>query len=62
MEYALTHQKHAAHDEMNPRDMVQMAGLMPNATSYMRPKGSHLCMWDDQTNCFRALVPFPESL
>jgi Phage portal protein len=30
----------ATYDEMDPRDMVRMAALMPNATSHICPKGT----------------------
>jgi proline iminopeptidase len=50
------------YDEMDPADMVKMANMMPNATSHICPKGSHLCFWDDQADYFRALVPFLKSI
>jgi len=46
----------AAHDEMDPDDMVRMARLMPNARSFVCPNGSHLCMWDDQAFYFEHLI------
>ena len=52
----------AKYDEMDPGDMVKMAKTMPNATSFICPNGSHLCMWDDQQEYFGALVPFLKSL
>jgi proline iminopeptidase len=52
----------AKYDEMDPRDMERMATLMPNATSHICPNGSHLCMWDDQVDYFRVLIPFLKSL
>jgi proline iminopeptidase len=52
----------AKYDEMDPDDMVKMAKMMPNATSFICPNGSHLCMWDDQQAYFRGLIPFLKSL
>ncbi len=52
----------ATHDEMATEDMVKMAKMMPNATSAICPKGSHLCMWDDQSAYFRHLLAFLRSL
>ena len=40
------------YDEMDPDDMKKMATLMPNASWLICPRGSHLCMWDDQTFYF----------
>jgi proline iminopeptidase len=52
----------AAHDEMDPDDIVKMAKLMPNAKSAICPNGSHLCMWDDQEVYFRHLLGFLRSV
>jgi proline iminopeptidase len=52
----------ARYDEMDPEDMKKMAKLMPNATSFICPNGSHLCMWDDQAFYFQNLLPFLKSL
>lgn len=52
----------AKYDEMDPSDMVKMARMMPNASSFICPSGSHLCMWDDQQTYFRGLIPFLKSL
>ena len=52
----------STYDEMDPADMQKMATLMPNATSHICPNGSHLCMWDDQADYFRALIPFLKSV
>jgi len=52
----------SVYDEMDPDDMVKMARLMPNATSHICPNGSHLAMWDDQADYFRALIPFLKSV
>ncbi len=48
----------AAHDEMDPADIVKMAKLMRNATSAICPNGSHLAMWDDQAIYFQHLLGF----
>jgi proline iminopeptidase len=52
----------AHYDEMDPDDMVKMAKMMPNATSFICHDGSHLCMWDDQQAYFRGLISFLKSL
>jgi len=46
----------ATYDEMDPADMKRMAGLMPNATGFVCPDGSHMCMWDDQAIYFDRLL------
>lgn len=46
----------AVHDEMDPADLVQMARLMPNARNFTCPKGSHMCMWDDQAFYFEHML------
>ena len=48
----------ARYDEMDPEDMKKMATLIPNATAAICPKGSHMCMWDDQAFYFRHLLEF----
>jgi proline iminopeptidase len=48
----------ARYDEMDPEDMKKMATMMPNATSFICPNGSHLCMWDDQAYYFEHLIKF----
>jgi proline iminopeptidase len=50
------------YDEMDPEHMVKMAKMMPNAISHICPNGSHLDMWDDQADYFRAVLPFLKSL
>jgi proline iminopeptidase len=52
----------AKYDEMDPDDMVKMAEMMPNASSFIRPNGSHLCLWDDKQAYFRGLISFLMSL
>jgi proline iminopeptidase len=46
------------YDEMDPEDMKKMALMMPNAKSYICESGSHLCMWDAQTDYFEHLLRF----
>ena len=46
----------ATHDEMDPADMKRMAELMPNASGFVCPDGSHMCMWDDQAVYFDNLL------
>lgn len=52
----------AAHCTMNPKSIEREARLLPNAKLFMSEKGSHLAMWDDQNNYFRALLAFLGSL
>ena len=52
----------AVHDEIDPDDMVKMAKMMPNATSAICPKGSHLALWDDQAFYFEHLLAFLKSV
>ncbi len=52
----------ARYDEMDPEDMKKMATLMPNASSFICPNGSHLCMWDDQDFYFKHLLNFLHSV
>ena len=52
----------ARYDEMDPEDMKKMATLMPNASSFICPNGSHLCMWDDQAFYFQHLLNFLHSV
>lgn len=48
----------ATHDEMNPEEIKDMGRRIPNSTVYICPDGSHLSMYDDQENFFRALLAF----
>jgi proline iminopeptidase len=52
----------ATYDEMDPDEIVKMAKVMPNATSFICPNGSHMCMYDNQQAYFRGLIPFLVSL
>lgn len=52
----------AAHDEMDPADIVRMAGLMPNASAAICPNGSHLALWDDQAVYFEHLLRYLKSI
>jgi proline iminopeptidase len=52
----------ARYDEMDPEDMKKMATLMPNASYAYCPKGSHLCMWDDQDVYFKHLLAYLHSV
>jgi proline iminopeptidase len=47
---------------MEPKDMTKMATLMPNASSFICPDGSHLCMWDDQAFYFKNLLSYLQTL
>jgi proline iminopeptidase len=52
----------ARYDEMDPEDMRKMATLMLNASSFICPNGSHLCMWDDQAFYFKNLLNYLQTL
>ena len=52
----------SAYDEMDPEDLRKMASLMPNAKYAFCPKGSHMCMWDDQQAYFGHLLDFLRSV
>ena len=52
----------AKYDEMAPDDMIKMAHMMPNATSFICEKGSHLCMWDAQSDYFEHLLRFLKTI
>lgn len=52
----------AQYDEMDPADMKRMAALVPHGTYAHCPKGSHLCMWDDQEIYFEHLLKFLRSI
>jgi proline iminopeptidase len=46
------------YDTMNPDDLVRMSRRMPNASTFICERGSHLSMYDDQRAYFSALLPF----
>ncbi|WP_426329006.1 proline iminopeptidase-family hydrolase [Pedobacter sp. R-06] len=46
------------YDEMNPESMKKEAQLIPNSRFYLCPMGSHMSMYDDQSNYFNALIGF----
>jgi proline iminopeptidase len=48
----------ARYDEMNPEDIRKMGKLLPHGRAVICENGSHLAMWDDQEDYFRALVGF----
>lgn len=52
----------ARYDEINPKDVIKMARLIPGARAFICPNGSHLSMYDDQQSYFSALVPFLRSV
>jgi proline iminopeptidase len=45
-------------DEMNPDDIRREGRLIPNSRVLICPKGSHMCMWDDQQAYFAGLLKF----
>jgi proline iminopeptidase len=48
----------ARNDEMNPDSMRREADLIPESSLFISDTGSHLAMWDDQENYFKALLAF----
>lgn len=46
------------YDEMDPESMKREAQLIPNSRLYLCPEGSHMSMYDDQSNYFNSLVGF----
>ena len=46
------------YDEMNPKSMTKEAKLIPNSRLHLCPQGSHMSMYDDQSNYFTALIGF----
>ncbi len=48
----------ATHDSMDPSHMEMMASRIPGARFHLCENGSHLCMYDDQTSYFDALIGF----
>lgn len=52
----------ATYDEMDPRDLIKLAKLMPKASSIICPRGSHMSMWDDQAFYFENLLAFLKTL
>lgn len=45
-------------DEMNPEGLKREAHILPNSRIYLCPEGSHMAMYDDQANYFKALLTF----
>ena len=48
----------ATHDTMDPKYMEWMSRQFPKGNFLLCPNGSHMCMWDDQENYFKILIPF----
>ncbi len=48
----------AENDSMSVADQYRMGEKLPNARVAICPVGSHLSMWDDQTNYFHYLTEF----
>lgn len=48
----------ARYDEMNPKDIRRMGGLIPNSRVKICGGGSHMAMYDDQESYIGALVKF----
>ncbi|HET7437418.1 MAG TPA: proline iminopeptidase-family hydrolase [Thermoanaerobaculia bacterium] len=46
------------YDTMSVDDMRRMGELIPHSRFVVLPNGSHMGMWDDQENYFRALTQF----
>ena len=51
----------ARYGTMNPLDIQKMGSLIPNASSFICPRGSHLAMYDDPQAYFGALRLFLET-
>jgi proline iminopeptidase len=48
----------ATHDTMDPAYMEKMADNMENGSFLLCPKGSHMCMYDDQERYMYGLIKF----
>ena len=48
----------ATHDTMDPAYMEKMANSMENGSFLLCPKGSHMCMYDDQERYMYGLIKF----
>jgi proline iminopeptidase len=48
----------ARYGTMNPLDIVKMGSLIPNGTSFICPRGSHLAMYDDTQAYFGSIRLF----
>ena len=48
----------AEHDTMDPEHMKWMAAQVQNGSYLYCPKGSHMCMWDDQKTYLDGLIKF----
>ena len=48
----------ATHDTMDPAYMEKMANNMENGSFLLCPKGSHMCMYDDQERYMYGLIKF----
>jgi proline iminopeptidase len=48
----------ARYDTMDPAYMESMAKELPRGEYAFMPNGSHMAMYDDQQNYFKALVGF----
>ena len=48
----------AEHDTMDPEHMKWMASQVQNGSYLYCPKGSHMCMWDDQQTYMDGLIKF----
>jgi proline iminopeptidase len=46
------------YDEMNPEDIKREGHLIPNSRTYLCPNGSHMSMYDDQSNYFTNLIAY----
>ncbi|MBM3194506.1 MAG: alpha/beta fold hydrolase, partial [Chlamydiae bacterium] len=51
----------ARYDTMNPLDIQKMGSLIPNGSSFVCPRGSHLAMYDDPEPYFRSIRLFLET-
>ncbi len=52
----------AAYDTMDPKDILKMAELIPNASLSICNNGSHLALYDDQAHYFQDLINFLDAV
>ncbi|MEZ4925098.1 MAG: proline iminopeptidase-family hydrolase [Saprospiraceae bacterium] len=48
----------ATHDTMDPAEMEWIANTVQHGRFLLCPKGSHMCMWDDQQVYMKGLIDF----
>ena len=48
----------AKHDTMNPEEMEEMSKLVQHGSYLYCPNGSHLSMWDAQSEYYPGIIKF----